>query len=353
MRDRLTFIDILKTIAILGVLVIHATSTAFVSYEPISAEYIFTVFISCIARISVPTFVMCSGAVFLAKNKTVTIRQIYTKYIPRIICALLLFSVFYEVVLIFEFYSYTGVFDLSVIQNSIHKLLTFNTYFHLYYLYIVVILYALVPVIKTYLQASTQKTDFYLLSFLFFTANLLPTLRMHYPFDRYFGGMTLQYSMNLVYGMLSYFFLGYYLSTYELSRCKRIVIVVLGVLGAIVTFSGTGIYRIYTDKLTENYINAMSVNVYFMAAAIFVVMKKLSVKLKSDKAKSFYACISNASFTIYLIHQFYNIVFARLGLTLTTATPFVTFPVIVILDFIFSFITYLLFKRIPIIKKLV
>ncbi len=352
-ESRLIFLDMLKVIAIFGVLIIHCTSTAFLAYDPLSLQYFFTIIPSCLSRLSVPIFIMCSGAVFLNAEKNISAKNIWTKYIPRIILVLILFSIFYEIVTVLEFYSYTGVFDLSVIKTGMNNLVTFNTYFHLYYLYIIVLLYALVPVLRVIVSRSDRKTDFYFLCFLFVTANLLPTLRMYYPFDRFFGGMTLQYSLNFAYGMLSYYFLGYYLNTYELSRSCRRIVFLAGIAGFAAVFSGTLADTLKTGILNENYINTTNIYIYFISAAVFIAVKDSSRRVESGCCKKWILKISKSSFTIYLIHQFYNIVLARLGLTITTFSPFVSFPLIVLLDFVLSYLTYLIFKKIPLLKKLV
>ena len=352
-QNRVIYLDLLKVIAILGVLIIHSTSTAFLTYEPLSLQYFFTVIPSCLSRISVPVFVMCSGVVFLNTEKSVSAKNIWKKYIPRIILVLVLFSVFYEIVTVLEFYSYTGVFDLSIIKKGIYNLATFNTYFHLYYLYIIVLLYALVPILRAFATASDRKTDFYLLCFLFVTSNLLPTLRMYYPFNKYFGGMTLHYSLTFAYGMLSYYFLGYYLNKYELQGMSKKLIKLAGFIGFLMVFGGTVVDTIKTGLLNENYINTTNVYIYFMSASIFIIAKDFSSHLKSARLRKCILQISKSTFTIYLVHQFYNIVLARLGLTITTFSPFVSFPLIVVLDFILSYLTYLVLKRTPVIKKLI
>lgn len=352
-QNRVIYLDALKVIAIFGVLVIHCTSTAFLTYEPLSLQYFFTIIPSCLSRISVPIFVMCSGVVFLNTEKNISARSIWLKYIARILLVLMLFSVFYEIVTILEFYSYTGVFDLSVIKTSINNLAAFNTYFHLYYLYIIVLLYALVPVLRAFVSHSDRKSDFYFLCFLFVTANFLPTLRMYYPFNKFFGGMTLHYSLNFAYGMLSYYFLGYYLNKYELSRvCKRLVLLA-GTAGFVVIFSGTLLDTLKTGLLNEDYINTTNMYIYFMAASVFIIVKDRSGSATCNRFKKCIITVSQSTFTIYLVHQFYNIVLARLGLSITTFSPFVSFPLIVVLDFVLSYFTYLVFKKIPLLKKLV
>jgi len=352
-QNRVIYLDVLKVIAIFGVLIIHCTSTAFLTYEPLSLQYFFTIIPSCLSRISVPLFLMCSGVVFLNTEKNISAKNIWTKYIPRIVIVLILFSIFYEIVTVLEFYSYTGVFDLSVIKTGICNLATFNTYFHLYYLYIIVLLYALVPALRVYVSRSDRKSDFYLLCFLFVTANFLPTLRMYYPFDKFFGGMTLQYSLNFAYGMLSYYFLGYYLNKYELSRACKCMIIFAGVAGFAAVFTGTFFNTLKTGLLNEDYINTTNIYIYFMAAAVFIAVKTLYGRIASVWQKKSIITISKSTFTIYLIHQFYNVVLARLGLTITTFSPYVSFPLIVVLDFILSYLTYLVFKKTPVLKNLI
>ena len=350
---RVAYLDLLKVIAIFGVLIIHSTSAAFVMYDVYSLSYFFTVFISCVSRVCVPVFIMCSGTVFLSPTRDVTVREIYKKYILRIVCVLAIFAVFYSVMVILEEYTYVGVFDKIFIDNTIDNLLSFNTHFHLYYLYIIIVMYALVPPIKVFLKSASRKNEFYFLAFLFVTANFLPTLRMFWPFNEYFGGMTLQYSMNLVYGMLSYFFLGHYLSSYDITKIKTRIIYILGAAGAIITFILVSKHKLIYGVLNENYINAMTINVYFMSAAIFLLCKKYGECIKSTKVVRIIAIVSKSTFSIYLIHQFYNMVFARIGFTLEFATPFVSLPLMIIANFSLSFLSYLFFKKIPFLKKLV
>ena len=57
---RVIYLDILKTIAIIGVLLIHITSRGYTSFEFLSFDYLVSVFFNSVVRFSVPVFVMVS-----------------------------------------------------------------------------------------------------------------------------------------------------------------------------------------------------------------------------------------------------------------------------------------------------
>ncbi len=344
---RVLYLDILKTIAIFGVLIIHITAEGFTNLS--GGEYVFSGIVSCLVRFSVPVFVMVSGALFLNKNKIVTVKKIYTSYIPRILWALVIFSVFYELVPVFITFVKTGIIDKSLMEAGFFNLIHLNTHYHLYYLYIIVIIYMLVPVVKVFLKSATRNNILYLILFMLAFSIVMPNLKGIYPFSKINGGMTNQYMINLTYGMLLYFLSGHYLSEYELDSKKKLAIYVLGIAGAVFTAAATlteqGRYGAFIGK----YIEAMSINVFFMSIALFVFIKNISVKVKKG---SFFVFISKASFLIYLIHDFYNILLRELGIYLIAFPVYLSIPILFLLVLSLSLITYLIVRKIPLINKI-
>lgn len=351
--SRSIYIDFIKTIAIICVIIIHTTSLSFTGFDVKSASYFFSAFLSCAARIAVPLFVMCSGAVFLNMSKEIETKKIYKTYIPRLLASLIIFALFYEGMDILFSYLATGVFDISVIKTCINNLLTFSTHFHLYYLYIIIFIYCLVPIIRVYLKSATQKDLKYLLTFLIITASVLPFLRCFFPFNTYFGSMTLQYSLNLTYGMLVYFILGHYLNTYELSEKAFKTVCILGIASVLVTFGGTTLHTIKYGWLTESFISAMTPFVLSSACAVYIAIKKSSAKIQSKKTTKIITFISKSSFCIYLIHHFYIMILEKLGLSIFAFTPFLSLPLVIILTFILSVATYIVLSRVPLFRKIV
>lgn len=346
---RVIYLDILKTIAIIGVLLIHITSRGYTSFEFLSFDYLVSVFFNSVVRFSVPVFVMVSGTLFLTENKEISIKKMYSKYILRIVITLVLFSLFYEISDVIIGRIVNDVFEKAQIEKAISNILNFNTHYHLYYLYIIVILYMLVPVLRVFLKSASKRNFEYFLGFLYLFAIILPFLKSIFPNCIIGKGMTGQYIINLTYGMLFYFLLGHYFNKYTFKKRTEDIIIIMGIIASVITFLLSAFEVKIHGRFTGRYIESMSVNVSFMASGLFVFIKRISHCVKSGKI---FTHISNASFLIYLIHDIYNIFFDYLGLNLTTFPAFVSIPALLVLVFGLSYISYLFLKKVPFLNKL-
>lgn len=83
MNERKYELNIMRIMSVLGVITIHVS----------------TGFLERIASFAVPLFVMISGALWLDRDKEVTIKKLWTKNIFRIITAFLFWSLSYVVLL--------------------------------------------------------------------------------------------------------------------------------------------------------------------------------------------------------------------------------------------------------------
>lgn len=348
-QSRVLYLDILKTAAVFAVVVLHVTGKGLMAYYPVTNDFNITLLFNSFFRFAVPIFVMCSGALFLNPEKEVTVKSLFFKYLPRIISALAVFSVFYETVEIIRVKLNTGIFDINTFKNSVNNLLTFNTHYHLYYLYIVIILYLSVPFFKTFLKSATEKNVLYILTFLFVFSIILPFFRNFYPLNTYFQGMTLQYSINLTYGMLTYFVLGYYLSQFNVSQKATYLIYALGIVGLVTTFFGTSYFSLQNGVLNEIFLAGNSPNVFFCTTALFLFIKR---RFQNKSAVNAITFLSKSSFCIYLIHDLFIIIFDENNLNILSFSPIISVPLMTIAIIIPSIICYLLLRKIPLIKKL-
>ena len=89
-------VDAAKTAAIFGTLLIHASAAGGFAGAPGSFGWTSALFWNCLLRSAVPVFFLCSGALLLPPEKEVTVRRVWTKYIPRILAALLFWAAAYE-----------------------------------------------------------------------------------------------------------------------------------------------------------------------------------------------------------------------------------------------------------------
>lgn len=93
--DRKIYIDIIRVIATFAVIITHVCSFKWYGTDVNSFHWQCLNFFSSITRWCVPIFVMISGVFFLEPTKEIIIKKIYSKYILRIVIALLFWSVFY------------------------------------------------------------------------------------------------------------------------------------------------------------------------------------------------------------------------------------------------------------------
>ncbi|WP_292920076.1 acyltransferase family protein, partial [Oscillibacter sp. CAG:155] len=94
-RDRA--VDLVKTAAIFGVLLIHVSAGGLGGAEVGSGTWFACLFWGSVSRAAVPLFLMASGALLLRPDRELTLRKLYTKNFPRLLAALLFWAVCYKV----------------------------------------------------------------------------------------------------------------------------------------------------------------------------------------------------------------------------------------------------------------
>lgn len=341
-RKRDASLDIIKTIAILGVPLIHIAAVGFYGYPVGSSEWIASVFWGNILRAAVPLFLMVTGVLFFNPEKEFTGKTIYRKYMLRIVASLIVWASLYEVFNIALEYRVGNIENLfDAIKTSAGNVILFRHHFHLYYLQIVIIVYALIPIVRVFTFHATQKQMKYaILVWVAFTV-VYPFLRHFAPLDR-LDGIPAQYEINMTYGAIGYSLLGYYVKKYGINKNFSWCYLV----GLAITIGGTVIMS-KSGEVSELFYSVVSPGVFLMALGIFAFV----MNVKSPGEGKIFTKISKASFCIYLVHDFFNVIFAYLGFDAMYANPIISVPVLVILNLILSFGVYLVLSKIPVVNK--
>ena len=148
---------------------------------------------------------------------------------------------------------------------------------------------------------------------------------------------------------------GYYFAHYEVSKEKRIVIYILGLLGLLSMIIGTQLmsYRIGDiSKLFKEYIN---VPCFLYSIAVFVFIKYHHSCFEYKKLRVIVNTMTKYTFGIYLCHlyilKFWELValkcfhIDKFMLLYRMTTPFVVIPIAVVGIYIM--------RKIPVISKIV
>ena len=112
-------VDAAKTAAIFGTLLIHASAAGGFAGAPGSFGWTSALFWNCLLRSAVPVFFLCSGALLLPPEKEVTVRRVWTKYIPRILAALLFWAAAYEGVELLRGWRAAGVLERTALRQAL------------------------------------------------------------------------------------------------------------------------------------------------------------------------------------------------------------------------------------------
>lgn len=317
--ERKNDIDLLKTLAIFGVIVIHTCSEGGFSYPIASVNWLSTLFWASLVRASVPIFFMCSGALFLPAERELPLKKLYLRYILRILIAMFVWSLLYKIYHLAR----AGTLSARTLADAAVQVLLFRQEFHFYYLHIILLFYSFLPVVRVFVRAAGKRELEYGLLLWFMTGILFPTVRTFPPFSM-LSGIPRQWLMNMTYASIGYGALGYYLETYGVSRRTGAAAFVSGFL---LIFGGTLIMSLHRGSFYEGFLEGMSVGPALLAAGIFGLCRQLGRRL-SPRTADVCVFVSKASFCVYLSHVFFIYMFRDLGFTARAFPTAVSIPVI-------------------------
>ncbi|WP_458863175.1 acyltransferase [Acidaminobacterium chupaoyuni] len=300
-NERLWYADFLRIIACAGVVVIHVCGTNWSALEPESFFWNVLNVYESMVRWCVPMFVMLSGMFFLDPRKKVTYHSLFFKNIFRIITAFFFWSAFYVGVgLIFARRAQTPMG-----WEEIKTAFLYGNY-HQWFLFMVVGLYLITPVVRGFVKSAGRRDLEYFLG-LCAVFTLIVPLFSGIPVLRVLGSYAERLNLSLLGGYVGFFVAGYYFRTYEFGRRARGAIYALGVLGFLVTCVGTYFASMNWQAPNEYWYGYLTPNVAAMSVALFVFFKNhVHGEKLSARSKKVLADLSRCTFGIYLVHAFLN-----------------------------------------------
>ena len=341
MKKRLLYFDLLKVLSSFAVVLIHVISEYWYDLPLKSSSFFSLTMIDGLIRFAVPIYLMISGAIFLNEEKEITIKDILTKYALKIILLFIFWNTAY--VLLTKLIILEEPLTFKLFLDSLVSTLLGKGVYHLSFLVLIIGFYLSVPLIRKITKKENKKEIEYLLILLLIFTSILPMIRSIF-------GIKVNYSI-MFSGFLIYVILGYYLNTFPISKNKRIVIYVLGIVGYLITSLGTYFYSNYVNNHNELFYTYLSLNVIMLSSAIFVFFKNL--KIKNEKTKKVITFLGKEYFGVYLVHGFVIGLFHVLGLFDLDINMTLNVIILSILVFLVSLLISFIMSKIPYIKKLV
>lgn len=158
--------EYIRAFSIVAVITIHTFYSALLKYgeaASITDQVLYKIIMNMMWW-AVPSFLMISGSLLLDTKKTISLKKLYGKYIRRMLIILFTFGLAFSWLEI--------VFDsknISIVQlpNALLRVLTGNTWAHMWYIYCLIGLYVLLPVYKLIVDRASNEQLRYILLVLF------------------------------------------------------------------------------------------------------------------------------------------------------------------------------------------
>jgi len=359
-------VDVIRTVAILGVILLHAandlTSQQMNPFEIIRWN---TVDIyQTLGRTGVPLFIMLTGALLLQPLKLdEPIRVFFKKRFARIALPFIFWGgVFFA----WDFFVDHQINNQPISSNSIIQGILNGPYFHFWYLYMLMGLYLLTPILRLIMAHAERNLIKYILIIWFLGSAILPLLGL-------FGAYQLN-SFVFTFPMYAgYFIFGAFLLTVKMKRSTMAILMAVGLaLTAIGTYViaatvGGGEMYFFQEYLSPTMILA-SVMLFLLLNTVQTtsigigtnqkgtIQETPQKKNNNSKSKKLLSLISENTLPIFLFHIIILECLWRgyFGFTLNgnTVNSIIGVPLATVITLFICLAVIVPLKKIPFLKKL-
>ena len=373
-RENIVWIDVLRVLACFLVVFAHCCDPFVAYFDSNYPAFLQGCAIGSMVRCCVPLFVMMTGVLVIPND--MRMGDFYRKRVGRLAVPLLFWSLITPL-LYFVYINYihqSGSMSLDLASFSaeatINKLYTFIFNFNydttpFWYLYMLVGLYLIMPVLNAWLKSAERK-EVKLFLKVWGVSLLLPMANIVAPLLGYtgnYGNMGLWGvcdwnafgTFYYVSGFIGYVVLAHYLVRYPLEwswgRIAAIGIPMF-LVGYAITFGGyLKMQELYPGNYA--YLEIMwlftGINVFMMTFPVFITVQKIRFA-----PSVFIASLARLTFGIYLCHFFVVQMMYDLYATLLPDIPYVCRMVLMAMSvFTVSAFVVWVISRIPILRKVI
>ncbi|MGA2506360.1 MAG: acyltransferase family protein [Chitinispirillaceae bacterium] len=282
-------------------------------------------FYNAFSRWSVPFFLMITGTLLLAPEKSDSVSFFYRKRFRRILVPLIFWTMVYSLIRLWPHFCDRG----ALVSESIKLLrdvLSGNVYYHLWYVYMLVGLYLFLPVVRFVVRAAPPNELTLLCGVWFLIAILtIATYSFSGPakYSLFLGGF---------FSFMPYCIAGYLVSVGRNKTKWQYLLLGAGAMG-ILTLLGSYALRWVDHPVKYYFYNFLSITVVPMSILLFIAASRFSRPVLGAR---FTGRISALTFGIYLVHPAIMKLLDAAGIKVTIITPLLGIPLVACLAFFIS-----------------
>ncbi len=285
---RIDYLGNLRAIGALAIVILHSCLIAVQTHLPSEMNHMVASSIRNLMMWAVPCFVMVTGALLLNPEKVISYKKLFGKYIARILYTLFAFSAIY---ILADYLMEEIQPGTSLLRLYVDNLVFDSGWIHMWYLYMVLALYLLLPVYKA-VASKLSDSDFkYVLAVLFVFQSVLATVTV-------FTGKQTAFFIGSYTVFPFYLLMGYAIASSKVIFNKALSIVGL-IAGALVSV-GLTILSVQTKSTALGSFlgNYSSVVIVIFAVSIFSLAAQ-----GNGKSNKLLKLMDECSFGIYLVHM--------------------------------------------------
>lgn len=338
-RNMRVDISILRIAATLAVVFLHTNNTISNNRDIflIDAEKMrFFSINNFLMNWAVPVFFMITGVLLLDSNKFITFKACVNKYSRRIVLALFTFGVPFSML---EIFVKNRKISFFILEEAIGNVITGNSWSHLWYLYTLIGIYLILPILKTFVNNAEKATVRYII-WIFFIFDFCKCI-----FDNILG-VSIAFEIPIGGFAIFYVLLGKYLTDRDTCFCNKKICSIF-ILISVVCIVGGGM--LIENYEVQEYFGYNSPVIVLLSISIFMMFQGITCKRKQNVWK-----IDRLCFAVYLIHPvFINFFYKFLKITPLCFGNFYFIGVVIfwILFVILSFCSAWIMHHITLLKK--
>lgn len=290
---RIGYYDRLRVLAMTAVILIHVCGSAATSLaadgQTLTPGWHLANVLDAASRFAVPLFLMLTGALLLRSDKALSVRQLLSRRLPRVLVPLVFWTIVYWLL------KWLTVPDFSPV-DAVLQVFRQPAEIHLWYLYALTALYLLLPVFRLITRCADRRTVGYLLLVWFVFSSLWRAAAGLYP------ALALQDYANLdiLGGYAGYVLLGWYLSTAPWLP-NRTVCALITAAGIAATALLTWVMTQRAGELNAVFYQYFMPNVLLTAVGVFGLFRSTD----SRPASRTVTALASLSFGVYLCHMLF------------------------------------------------
>ena len=351
-KKRIIYLDYLRVLAILGVIMNHVSAT----WDDVSFfNGIVAITYNSFGRVGVPIFLMLTGVLLL--NNKLPIKDFIKRRYPRVIIPFIFWMILFL------------VFNLLILKP---ELLNGNLVFYIiesfltdrWYVWMILGVYLIIPIFASFIKKSKLEGVKYFLIIWLITTTLFTITPL-------LGFSLKSLDLAIFTGPMGFLFLGYYLHNKEFdSSAKNIVIISLLIF---VIFTLIKAFILYQDvinpfkfryyiflvksKLEIDPISTIQVALLFLIVKYISkvnmgIFRKISNFCNKKTVLALIISISQASYGIYLNHYFIINTLKDIHFPFGRLPSLIFVPIISITILLIAYGVMLILNKVPIINKL-